>query len=454
MTMRVSWLFDLAAAVALVATAAPASAQTPQAPGADPVQATRPGGRPFRGIFGGGLGNTEQTLTFTGTLGGGYESDYLAALVGDDSALGRPARGGAVGVGSATVAYSLGRERASISAAATSSAFYYERAGDTLTQSHRFTSSQGLQIARRTRVSATEYVNRQPFRLDRLFPAAQDFSFGAPPALPSDSFAGAEEYVDLGADADISHQISERLSVSGGVSHWSSELSADSRRTFTGGRAGVGVSIARGPSVRLGYGRYQSRYVDGGAERLVRHDNIDVGLDYAGAISLTRRTRLSFGTGSNAIHDRDETHFRLTGRAQLDREIGRTWVAAIAYARDAYYVDQLQDVVLSDSVTFSMGGLLSRRVSLHSGVGASFGNVGFGQASNDAYATYAIAGLVTALTRLTALGVDYTYYLHSFGADITLPGGVVREIDRQSIRAYITVWAPLFSRIRSPHATR
>jgi hypothetical protein len=357
-----------------------------------------------------------------------------------------------VGVGTASLGYSLRRSRVGLSATASSSAFYYDQAGADLIYSHGASASQRVQLGRSTTLVATETARREPFRLDRLFPGAGSFSFGAPSGLPTDTFAGSEKNLDLGANVDLHQQVSERVSMNAGYSYSSNDWDSN-RRVFQGGRAGLGIGFGRGVTMRLGYGYYQSEYRETDARR-VDHHNIDAGLDYSGAISLSRRTALSFSTGSMAIRDRDEMHVRLTGRARLSREIGRSWVAAVEYNRDAFYVDQFSEVVFSDAASFSLGGLINRRLSFHSGVGASMGEVGFGSSSNGAHSVYGRAGVTTALTRKTAVGVDYNYYFHSFGEGITLPSGVVRDIDRHSVRAYITVWAPLMTGVRSSNATR
>ena len=118
------------------------------------------------------------------------------------------------------------------------------------------------------------------------------------------------------------------------------------------------------------------------------------------------------------------------------------------------FIEQFQEVLLSDGVNASVGGLINRRQSFHAGAGVSFGNVGFSAGQNGAFATYASVGVVTAVNRFVGIGTDYNYYVHSFGADVALPDGISSEVDRHSVRAYVSLWAPLFARMRSPNAAR
>ena len=444
-------LLPAAVAAVLTTTAAAAFAQTPQMPSSAPSQGSLTAGRPFRGTFGGGVDGREQTITFTGSLGAGFESSYLTVPAGSEDVA--DPGGGGMGAGSATLSYALGRPRASLNASVNASTFYYDRSDQSLVPSYRASGSQSLQIGRQTRLTANQYVARQQFRLDRLFPGATDFTFGAPPTLPGDQYSGVDDNLDMGANVDVGQQLSSNVWMNAGYSAQSNQWGTSSRRTLQGGRIGIGVGVARGLSLRFGYGFYQSRYHDS-EPRTVDNHNIDVGVDYSGAISLSRRTTLSFSTGSTAFGDREETHVRVVGRAELRREIGRTWVAVAEYFRDAYYVNEFSEITFSDSGVFSVGGLLNRRVSFHSGVGLSMGDVGFSAGGTNTHAAYAVSGVTTALSRFTAIGLDYNYYMHFFGDDVSLPEGVLREANRHAIRAYLTVWAPLMARERSRNASR
>ena len=50
---------------------------------------------------------------------------------------------------------------------------------------------------------------------------------------------------------------------------------------------------------------------------------------FAKALSLTRKTTASFGTGTSAVTDGNETRYTLTGNVQIMRELGRTWSASV-----------------------------------------------------------------------------------------------------------------------------
>jgi hypothetical protein len=144
----------------------------------------------------------------------------------------------------------------------------------------------------------------------------------------------------------------------------------------------------------------------------------------------------------------------VTGQANLSRAMGRTWTAGVGYIRDVQFLAQLQEVMFSDGVNAFVGGLLNRRLSFWAGTGLSNGTVGFAVGDNHARAAYASVGVMSAVNRHVGIGTDYSYYYQFFGADVALPAGVRSDIGRHSIRAYVSLWAPVFIRGRSLDAAR
>src|SRR6188768_3046939 len=92
--------------------AAPALAQTQSRPG-----------RPYRGLFASGLGNSEQSLVAQGSVGGGYDSNVLAdAGLNPDPRFGES---GMVGAVSGSLSYSMTRDRIGFGASFGESSRYY-----------------------------------------------------------------------------------------------------------------------------------------------------------------------------------------------------------------------------------------------------------------------------------------------------------------------------------------
>jgi hypothetical protein len=50
--------------------------------------------------------------------------------------------------------------------------------------------------------------------------------------------------------------------------------------------------------------------------------------------------------------------------------------------------------------------------------------------------------------------VDYFVYQYRFDDGAILPLGVARNVTRQGIMAHISVWAPVYTRLRRTNASR
>jgi hypothetical protein len=102
-------------------------------------------------------------------------------------------------------------------------------------------------------------------------------------------------------------------------------------------------------------------------------------------------------------------------------------------------------------VTFALGGVLSRRVRFNSSLGASISSLGLtdeGSAGRGLRSYYGTAGISFALARTLAMRVDYQAYVYEFDNIDLLPVPPSSRVYRQSVRANVDVWVPLFTRGR------
>jgi hypothetical protein len=425
--------------------------------GARPVLAQQPRPeRPYRGLFGGGVGNTEQLLTVTGSTGVGYDDNIL---IGGNSDTGttdtRKGRRGAFGSGSAGLAYTISRSRVSFAGTVNSSATYYPALQDAAIVSRSGGVGATVQISKGTRLTANQTLSYQPLYALGLFPGLSDQPLGQPLLTDESQGARLENHLTTQSDVVLNQTLSRRVGLSLRYNDYRSQSAAGdrdlARRTES---AGLGVGLAKGLGLHLGYGRSTGDY--GGEPGLpgAYSQNIDAGLDFNRALSLSRRVTLTFGTGSTALKYQDHTQYYLTGNARLNREIGRTWNASLAYNRNANVIDTFRKPVISDSVTIGIGGLISRKMQFQSSIGAALGTVGFSAAANGFSTYFGNAGLSIALTRLLAVGCDYSYYRYVFDGGVDLPLGLSPRMDRQSVRAHLNVWVPLVQRTRRSNAAR
>jgi hypothetical protein len=171
-------------------------------------------------------------------------------------------------------------------------------------------------------------------------------------------------------------------------------------------------------------------------------------VDYNRALSISRRTTLSFGTGSTAVRTSEQLRFIVTGNVALKHEIGRTWNAWVGYSRRVHLEETFLEPVVSDGLSVGLAGLISRRVQFTSVARGALGKQGLGNNAPGFDAVHAAATLSYAVTRFMNLGVTYAFYQQQFDEGVQLSVGNPRSAERHSVRATVGLWAPLFQRAR------
>ena len=210
-------------------------------------------------------------------------------------------------------------------------------------------------------------------------------------------------------------------------------------------------AIGRYASLVLGYTYRHNLVPDTVEPPLAMHD-INAGVNYSRALSLTRNTKFSFHTGStltNSVNNVSQptpetrTHFFVVGGAELLREIGQTWGAQVNYNRSVTYDAGFLQPILRDEASAGIGGLIGRNVDVSSGVYYTVGAIGL-ETTN--YHSWTASSQVRwAITRSLATYASYYYYLYNFGSDVSLPSGVVQELHRNGVRVGLTTWLPLWT---------
>jgi hypothetical protein len=408
--------------------------------------------RPYRGLFGGGTTNADQTLIFSAEVGTGY-SDTIqlgpttSEVLQDPSAL-----SGSFQLIDLALSYSLSRKRFSFFATGASAMANYSARTQGLVQSQGGTIGANYQFTKKTALSFNENISYAPY----LFSTS---IFGLPNQLGTqvapvdlDAGAGLERVLTTNTNISLSQALTRRMNLS--FNYAGNRTRSDSgTRDFSADSAGGHLSIAlsKGLALRLGYG--YTGGTDGNGQRFYNRV-IDAGLDFNRALSLSRRMTLSFSTGFAAITYASQTEYTALGHITLDREIGRSWTASVSYRRDLSMSSTLREPVLYDSAMFALRGLLGRRLAFDSSVGVSLGDVGASQTNNNFHNYYALIGLTYGMTRLIGLGVDYLYYHYLFDGGVILPTGLAEWADRQTILVSAKLWFPLLERARKVNVTR
>jgi hypothetical protein len=193
-------------------------------------------------------------------------------------------------------------------------------------------------------------------------------------------------------------------------------------------------------ALTAGYGYQEGRYSE--PARTFTTDDIHVGVDYDRPLSRSRRTFVSFSSGSSVVEDQTGRSWRAVGSASLRRLLGRTWSAQAAYDRTARYVEGFSSPFLADAVSGTIGGWMSRRLDTTIGVGYSTGVLGFSSAAPGYETVYGTGEVRYAITQLVALTGQYQYYRYTFDASADV-GPLPRELDRHGAHIGVSVWLPL-----------
>ncbi len=426
------------------------------------AQAPRPQ-RPYSSLFGGGGGETaRQMLTINASVSGGYDLTSGAAREGGGIAaspdLQRLPRGG-YGQAAATLSYTANRKRGGGAASVSTTGRRYTAAGDNFLGSYAGAASGWLQAARRTLVTASESSSFQPFLSYGFFAAATGADLG-PAGLSGFTAPSFDTATENGNQwrhnvaASVTQGLTARTSVSFRAGYDATRVSLASRNlTSYSTDARLALRIARGLGAHGGYGYREGRYGDAPQSRDQRLHNFDVGLDYNRPLSFSRRTTLTFGSGSTVVQDSNRTVFRLTGNAHLTYELRRSWNLALAYTRDAGFLQNLREPVFADSLSLSLGGMASRRVQMSTGLGAALGTVGLtgGSGYNSYFST---SQMTVGMSRHVGLSLIYSFYHSSFDPSVPLPVAASRRLERQSVQGGVTVWLPVMKRAERPDAAR
>jgi hypothetical protein len=429
-----------ACSLALGATCAPAEAQ-----------GYRPE-RPYRGLFGGAGENARQILSLSGDAGAGFDDNVLADALGSDAVITQDtarALSGGVGTFSAGLTYSFASESFSFGAAGGTGGRLYTSASRRLVRSTQAAMSMEVRVGPRTSLSGAVSASTQPYLLTDLLPSAGPEA-EALVVAELDGALAIDTYQSYSASFGVSQRLTRRARLS--ASYSANAARSTPQGPFDLRRGGVRFEydLARGLSLRAGYTLSDGRFA---GQATYRSHAIDVGADFARALSVSRRTTLAFSTGSALLQTERGRQFTLIGNARLNHEIGRTWSAWLGYDRQLYFTESWRQPVLANSLGAGLGGLITRRMELETMARAGAGTMVLSQ-TGSSFDAYTISTTLSyALSRYVQAAVIHSLYRYRFGDQVLLPVGASRTVERQSVRATVSVWRPLLRRGRRDNAS-
>jgi hypothetical protein len=442
----------LTAACTLLLASVPAAAQE-----------SRPG-RPYRGLFGPGERDAAQVLSVNGQIGMGYETGVLVeqrergVTFGNVSFL-QAQDTFSLFVGG--ISYADFTDRFDFNASVQSVARNYSQFATV--SSHQASAALTGRLGRRTTVSWFGTAMYQPWGAVIYSPAVTDPAFGqvVTPTRQIPVLNGS--YTTYGTGASISEQVSRRSTVTASYTYGLADfsgLAGDYQSQNASLRYSHGLT--RNLGWHVGYMYSEARFSDQPAG--FRGRGFDAGLDYNRSLSLTRRTQFGFSTGFAAVDSNvalptgfKGTQYTATGTAWLNREIGRTWNAVVAYNRNIAFFESLRAPYFYDGVSVGLSGLISRRVGVYSSAGATYGNVGItaGQRESNRFVTgVADTGLTIAISRYAAIAAQYAFYVYSLDNPNAFWTPYSPDMTRHVALISLRAWAPIFERGRRGNATR
>jgi hypothetical protein len=200
------------------------------------------------------------------------------------------------------------------------------------------------------------------------------------------------------------------------------------------------------------YGRDEIQQRQSDAQHYI-NEIIDVGVDYAHALSFSRRTTISFQTQTAMLRENGtKGRFRLNGGVDLQRWFLRTWQTSVGVHRTTEFLPGYAAPVLADRAQLAISGYLASKLIFYANADAEQASIGFG-APRDMRLYSGSTRMVVAVTRHFGVFGQYYYYHHELppDADAAL---VLPRISRQSISIGIQAWVPLVDKDKVNRDTR
>jgi hypothetical protein len=310
----------------------------------------------------------------------------------------------------------------------------YSLTGVTTTE-HSGYGSVELRASRRTVVRAAGGLLYTPFHQILGLPISTDTAGGTDAAVAtnaSTTFTGG---------ASVARQVGRRGLLTAGY---------DSRvTTFRSGEPGpvshqAGAAytyeFAKGLALRVGDGVRMLKA--GTSDRIVAQD-VALGIDVNRSLTASRRTSVTFTTGSSITSSESGRRFVAAGSATLAHRIGRSWQTAVTFDRGLQVADLLPKPFVGNSTGFTLGGFLGRRMSLRLRGSYAFGDFDLNGSSSRYVSYLAEARTAVALGRHFQLYAEHLYYQHRFPDGMPLPPDVPFRRVQHGTRFGLDIWAPL-----------
>lgn len=381
---------------------------------------------------------------------GGWESDITGMAADPKTEPSAPYAGG-----NASLNYETRSARMAFSTRGSVEYRYYRTDAPLSAVSYSSNTALAAELTSRLHVSASINSLYSPRFMFSLLPVASEAASVAIPT-PLDYGVSAQSVRQIAVGATTTFRVTRRSSLNMAVSGSRQQLLDDnSDLTTKGYGGGYRYSVSRYATLRIGYSQQESDYPSYGPvpPRRFSQRSFDAGVDYSKPLSVSRRTTISFSTGSSAMDDGIETFVNITAAASLAHQMGRTWEAKVGYQRGMSVVAGFAEPFFADSVNGNVHGQLSRRVALDFGAGFANGIVGLGSRGQNYLGYRGNSRIQWSARRDLGLYSEYYFNSYEFGGPTPALASIPRQVNNHGVRAGLVFRIPLV-RERTPRVTR
>jgi hypothetical protein len=419
---------------------------------------------PFAGLFGGqqpsgtrpapGAPEVSQTVDLRWSAYEGYDDvaqDQFGNIVPESEFQ----KSGVYSGFSAGLGYQRNSRAINVALNASTSARAYGSSYNLTAPTYSAGGSIAMPLGRRTMINTSvgigyaSFYQFTPF-LAILAPEALTFTPGY------GSIAAGRTSLGISTSAGLSQTLWRHASIGGNLRWFRREFldGTESPLDARGYQLKFQQGLTRGLGFHAGYDYQEGRLDAAPGEINPTIRNLDIGLDYSKALSFSRRTTVSFGTGTAIAQNESGSQYHLNAQATLNQQIGRTWNANVSFNRGSQFVEGLRDLVFADSVTASVHGQPMSRLELTGSLATTSGTVGI-KVLAPHFSSYTASGKVAvAVTRLLGVFTQYTYYRYD------VPPGSPTALDfrprlgRQSVMVGLSGWFPIVEDARGSRGSR
>jgi len=412
------------------------------------------GERSYRGLFSGSGHDPDlrHSLEFGGTVTEGYDDDAPGQFVGSPSDF---LVSGFSTILEGHAQYRWRGERFEFGTTGASVLRYFNEFDNFRSSTHTGAIGFSAKLSAANELFFNQAVAYSPSYLYSLFPVDPFVDPGEAPPAGEDFQVVDSVSMTYNTDLRLTHSLSARNMLAGSANYAYTDFRDDepvagqpiySDLRSMGARVDFTRNFNRRLSMVAGYLYRQGDYAFSTGGDTTEH-GFEGGLDYKRTLSRSRSTFVGFRLGSSSLSGADIQSGGVTlfsGAVNGGYQFGRSWTARGNYRRGIDYVAGFSSPVVSDGLTVGVDGSIASNLELFTSFGYSNGDSALFE---QAFPFNTYTGQVTlryGMTKTIALTLEYLYYYYQFEDDAPLPVGIPTGLERNGVRAGLSVWVPAF----------